>query len=97
MICSDEPGVYIEGSHGIRIENMILAKKGLKNEFGQFMEFEFLTWVPIDTECINLDLMEERDIEALNAYHREVYEKVAPLLEAEEQSWLAKACAPVGR
>ena len=75
MICSDEPGIYIEGSHGIRTENLMVCRKGEKNAYGQFMEFEFLTMVPIDLDALDPSLMEARDREWLNQYHKEVYEK----------------------
>ena len=63
MITSDEPGLYIEGKHGIRTENLILCKKDEKNEYGQFMKFEFLTFVPIDVDAVDKNLMTERDVE----------------------------------
>lgn len=88
MITSDEPGVYIEGSHGVRIENLVVCKKAEKNEYGQFMEFEFLTFVPVDLEALDKSLMSERDVELLNAYHKEVYEKISPYLTEEESAWL---------
>lgn len=95
MICSDEPGLYIEGSHGIRTENLILCRKAEKNSYGQFMEFEFLTFVPIDLDALDLSLMEKRDIQYLNEYHRQVYEKISPYLDQEERQWLKKATRDV--
>lgn len=95
MICSDEPGLYIEGSHGIRTENLIVSKKGEKNQYGQFMEFEFLTFVPIDLDALDVTLMEERDIQYLNEYHRQVYEKISPYLTGEECEWLKAVTRPV--
>ncbi len=91
MICSDEPGIYIEGSHGIRTENMMVCKKAEKNLYGQFMEFEFLTFVPIDLDALDVSLMEDRDIAWLNEYHRQVYEKISPHLNEEEANWLKYA------
>ena len=91
MVTSDEPGVYIEGSHGVRTENLIVCKKAEKNEYGQFMEFEFLTFVPIDLDALDKSLMSERDVELLNAYHKEVYEKISPYLTAEEAEWLKES------
>ncbi len=91
MICSDEPGIYIEGSHGIRTENMMVCKKAEKNLYGQFMEFEFLTFVPIDLDALDISLMEDRDIAWLNEYHRQVYEKISPHLNEEEANWLKYA------
>lgn len=95
MVCSDEPGVYIEGSHGIRIENQMFCKVDEKTEYGQFLRFEFLTYVPIDLDPVELSLMEERDILYLNEYHQQVYEKIAPHLTEEEASWLKDVTRPV--
>lgn len=91
MIVSDEPGVYITGSHGIRIENILAVKKDIKNESGQFMCFEHLTYVPIDLEAIDTSYMTEEDRLALNEYHSRVYEKITPLLNEEEKAWLKEA------
>ncbi len=95
MITSDEPGLYIEGSHGIRTENLILCKKEEKNSFGQFMGFEYLTWAPIDLEGIDCRYMTEGDRQLLNEYHRQVYEKISPFLPEEERAWLKSATAEV--
>ncbi len=95
MICSDEPGIYIEGSHGIRTENLIVCKKAEKNEYGQFMEFEYLTFVPIDLDALDVTLMEPRDIRYLNEYHRQVYEKISPYLPEEERQWLREVTREV--
>lgn len=91
MLVSDEPGVYMEGSHGIRIENILVVKKNVKNESGQFMHFEHLTYVPIDLEAIDTTTMTEEDRIALNEYHSQVYEKISPLLDEEERKWLKEA------
>lgn len=88
MITSDEPGIYIEGSHGIRTENMLVCKNAEKNQYGQFMEFECLTFVPIDLDAIDPSIMEPKDIAFLNEYHKEVYEKISPYLTDEEAAWL---------
>ncbi|MBO8463021.1 MAG: aminopeptidase P family protein, partial [Firmicutes bacterium] len=91
MVTSNEPGIYIAGSHGVRTENLIVCKKAEKNEYGQFMEFEYLTMVPIDLDAIDPTIMTERDITLLNAYHKEVYEKLSPYLNEEEKMWLQQA------
>lgn len=91
MITSDEPGVYIEGSHGIRTENLVLCVEDEKNEYGQFLRFEFLTYAPIDLDVVDLTLMTAEDIELLNAYHSQVYEKISPYLNDHEREWLAQA------
>ena len=88
MITSDEPGLYIEGKFGIRHENLLLCRKGEKNEYGQFMYFENLTWVPFDREAIDTSLMSDREIKLLNDYHEQVYEKISPFLNDEESVWL---------
>lgn len=95
MVLSDEPGVYIEGSHGIRIENVIVVKKGEKNGDGQFLHFDTLTYVPIDLDAIDTAYMQPKDMERLNAYHKAVYEKISPFLDKEEKEWLAEATRPV--
>jgi len=97
MVCSDEPGIYIEGSHGIRTENLIFCKEAEKTEYGQFLCFEYLTYVPIDTAPLDLSLMEDQDICWLNEYHQQVYEKLSPYLEGEEAQWLYQATRPVKR
>lgn len=90
MVITDEPGIYIEGSHGIRTENELLICEGEKNEYGQFMYFEPLTLVPIDLDAIDVELMSGREREWLNAYHRKVREMIGPHLPEEEQEWLEK-------
>ncbi len=88
MDITNEPGVYIEGSHGIRIENVMVARKDLKNEYGQFMHFDTLTYVPIDPEAIAPALFTPKQKEYYNEYQKQVYEKVAPHLTEEEREWL---------
>ncbi len=95
MVCSDEPGLYIEGSHGIRTENLVYCKEAEKTSFGQFLCFEYLTCVPIDLEPVDLSLMEKQDIAWLNEYHAQVYEKIAPGLTEEEARWLYDVTRPV--
>ena len=88
MITSDEPGIYLENQYGIRIENEILCRKGEKNEYGQFMYFEDLTFVPIDLDGVELSQISELDKERLNDYHAAVFEKLKPCFEGEELTWL---------
>ena len=88
MVITDEPGIYIEGSHGIRTENELLVRKGQKTEYGQFLYFEPITYVPIDLDAVNPDMMTKEDKAQLNAYHAKVYELVSPHLNEEEQEWL---------
>lgn len=88
MIVSDEPGFYKEGKFGIRHENLLLCKKGIKNEYGQFMVFDVLTMVPFDSDGIDLSLMNEDEVDYLNNYHKKVYENISPYLNEEEKKWL---------
>ena len=88
MITTNEPGFYKAGSHGIRLENEMLCKKGIKNEYGQFMEFEPLTIAPLDLDAIDVNLMNEDEKAYLNEYHKMVFDTVSPFLTAEETEWL---------
>ena len=88
MVITNEPGIYIEGSHGIRTENELLVRNGQKTEYGQFLYFEPITYVPIDLDAVNPDMMTKEDKEQLNAYHAKVYELVSPHLNEEERKWL---------
>ena len=97
MLTSDEPGIYIEGSHGIRTENLMLCRKAEKNMYGQFMRFEFVTMVPIDLDGIDTQYMTEKDVELLNNYHKEVYEKISPYLEGDEKEWLKEATRTISK
>ena len=90
MDVTNEPGIYIEGSHGIRIENVMVVENDVKNEYGQFMHFKTLTWIPIDMEAIDEKHMTETQRALLYAYQRGVYEKVSPYLSEEEVEWLKK-------
>ena len=90
MVTTDEPGVYIAGKHGIRLENELVCRKGEKNAFGQFLYFEPLTLVPIDLDAVEPSLLNETDRARLNAYHALVYETLAPHLDADERVWLAE-------
>ena len=95
MVISNEPGVYIAGSHGIRIENIVVARNDSKNEYGQFMHFETLTYAPIDLEAIDVSLLTPKQREYLNEYHKAVFEKVSPFLNEEEKAWLSNATKEV--
>lgn len=90
MVTSDEPGLYIEGSHGIRIETDILCRELYTNEYGRFMGFEALTYVPIDRKAILLDEMSKEEIGYLNDYHKLVYKKLSPVLEGADLEYLRK-------
>ena len=88
MVTTDEPGIYMEGKYGIRTENELLCVKGENNAYGQFMEFEILTLVPIDLDGILPQEMTETERERLNDYHEKVYRTLAPHLTEEEREWL---------
>ena len=88
MLVSDEPGVYVAGSHGIRTENILLCEKYAENEDGEFLCFHPLTLVPIDLDGILPEYMSEEDRKNLNEYHSMVYEAVSPYLNEEEKNWL---------
>ena len=90
MVITDEPGLYIEGSHGIRLENELLARKGIQNEYGQFLYFETITLIPFDLDAINPAILDEENKKLLNAYHKRVYEEIAPHLNEEEKAFLKK-------
>ena len=90
MVITDEPGLYIEGSHGIRLENELLARKGVQNEYGQFLYFETITLIPFDLDAISLDMLNEENRKLLNDYHKRVYEEIAPHLNEEEKVFLKK-------
>ncbi|HBH1342546.1 aminopeptidase P family protein [Clostridioides difficile] len=88
MVTTNEPGIYIEGSHGIRTENEIVVRKAEKNLYGQFMEFEVVTLAPIDLDGIVPELMNKDEKDYLNWYHKLVYDKISPFLTDEEREWL---------
>ncbi|BDE79333.1 aminopeptidase P family protein [Clostridioides difficile] len=88
MVTTNEPGIYIEGSHGIRTENEIVVRKAEKNFYGQFMEFEVVTLAPIDLDGIAPELMNKDEKDYLNWYHKLVYDKISPFLTDEEREWL---------
>lgn len=95
MVITDEPGLYIAGSHGIRTENELLVQKGVKNEYGQFLYFEVLTYVPIDLDAVLPERMTQEEKDQLNRYHQNVYEKISPYLTEDEQEWLRHYTRPV--
>ncbi len=88
MDITNEPGVYIQNSHGIRIENVMVARNDIKNEYGQFMHFDTLTWVPIDREGIDEKYLTEEQRVLLRGYQKQVYDRISPYLTQEEAQWL---------
>lgn len=88
MTVTDEPGLYLAGKFGVRIENTLLIKDYMETEFGKFLQMESLTLCPIDTAPIDVDMLLPEELNWLNSYHAEVYAKLAPYLDEEEQIWL---------
>ncbi len=88
MVTTDEPGVYVDGSYGIRFENELLCEKDTQNEYGTFLRFRILTVAPLDPELIDTKWLDRSDLERINRYNRFVYETLAPRLEAEELEYL---------
>lgn len=97
MYLSDEPGLYVPGSFGVRIENLLLVENDHTSEYGRFLKFETVTFCPIDKTCLDLGLMTEEDIRLLNRYHQRVYEELAEEMTEEEREWLRAACEPMVR
>ena len=95
MIVSDEPGIYLKDRYGIRTENILEVRNGVKNGDGQFMEFAHLTYVPIDLDALLPEEMPHKEREALNAYHKNVYDKISPYLTEDEKAWLAEATSAI--
>ncbi len=95
MIVSDEPGVYLAGRFGVRIENILEVVKAQETEYGNFLKFDMLTWVPIDREALDIKYLSGEDVERIDRYHAQVYEKIAPYLAEEEKEWLRKATKPL--
>ena len=90
MVTTDEPGIYIEGKYGIRTENELICRKGVKNQFGQFMYFENVTYVPIDLDAVDPDQMTYVERKQLNDYHAMVFNTMSPYFEGEELEFLRK-------
>lgn len=97
MITSDEPGLYLQGRYGIRLENLILCINDKTTKMGQFLRFETLTMVPFDREAVLLEDMSDEEISRLNDYHRLVYERISPYLAQEEKQWLYQETRPLER
>ena len=95
MTLTDEPGLYLAGKFGVRIENTVLISDYMSTEFGEFLQIEPLTLCPIDTTPIDVDMLLPEEIDWLNAYHHSVYEKLSPFLDEEEKIWLENATKPI--
>ena len=97
MTVTDEPGIYLAGKFGVRIENTLLVTPYKETEFGQFLQFDSLTLCPIDTSPIIVDMLLPEEISWLNTYHQRVFDTLSPHLTQEESAWLRNACAPCQR
>lgn len=95
MVTSDEPGIYVEGSHGVRIENLTVCVEAKKTSFGTFLGFETITLFPIDTAPIMVDLLTPQEVKWLNDYHKQVYDALSPHLDGEDLDWLRQACQEI--
>lgn len=95
MVLSDEPGIYREGMHGIRHENLLLCRCVGDNEFGSWLGFETLTLCHFDTSCLDVSLLTSDEREWLNSYNERVYEKLSPRLPADVAAWLRGKTMPV--
>lgn len=97
MTVTNEPGLYLSGKFGVRIENTLLIKDYQTTEFGKFLQMESLTLCPIDLIPVDFSMLQPEEIEWLDTYHRDVFEKLSPYLEGEELEWLREATRPVDR
>jgi len=95
MVISDEPGLYKEGRHGIRIENLLYIKKDIKTEFGQFYSMEFLTLCPYERDLINVDMLSNQEIKMINEYNKKVYETLTGKVDPEAEEYLRAATEPL--
>ena len=95
MYMSNEPGLYRTNKYGIRTENLVHIVPAMKTEFGQFLKFETVTLFPIDQVLIDVELLTDAEVDWLNAYHKKVYELIAPKLDGDEREWLSKKCAKI--
>ncbi len=91
MVTSDEPGVYVEGQFGIRIENELLTVKDKQNEYGTWLKFDMLTAVPVELELVDVKYLNEKDKEQLNGYHKWVYDTLSPYMQGHELELLKES------
>jgi Xaa-Pro aminopeptidase len=95
MTVTDEPGIYLAGKFGVRIENTLLVVPYMETEFGKFLQFESLTLCPIDKAPIMKEMLLQEEVDWLNDYHQHVFEKLSPYLDFDEKEWLRGACEPL--
>lgn len=97
MTVTDEPGLYLSGKFGVRIENTLLINDYQTTDFGKFLQMESLTLCPIDLTPVDFSMLQPEEIEWLDTYHRDVFEKLSPYLEGEDLEWLREATRPVDK
>ena len=95
MTVTDEPGIYLAGKFGVRIENTLLITPYKETEFGKFLQFESLTLCPIDKSPIIKEMLLDEEVDWLNSYHQRVLDLLSPYLSEDEAEWLREACAPI--
>jgi Xaa-Pro aminopeptidase len=95
MLTSNEPGFYQTGEYGIRIENLLLTIDSASKGFGPFLAFESVTLFPIDQKLIDISLLEKKEIDWLNQYHRKVFDTLSPHLSPEEVAWMEEQCRAI--
>ena len=97
MTVTNEPGLYLAGKFGVRIENTMLITEYMNTEYGRFLKLEPLTLCPIDKAPIDVDMLADEELDYLNDYHAAVFKSLSPYLDDEMTEWLANACAPLTR
>ena len=95
MVVSDEPGLYKAGRYGIRIENLLAVREDESSEFGDFLSFENLTYVPYEKSLIDVNLLTDDEIERINSYHRKVFYMLSPYLDSYSAEWLKQYASPI--
>ena len=95
MLVTDEPGLYLEGQYGIRCENTLLVVPAMTTEMGEFLAFEPVTLYPFDRKLVDTSILDDAELEWLNAYHAKVYQTLEPMLDDNEQAWLRKTTQPL--
>jgi Xaa-Pro aminopeptidase len=95
MTITNEPGIYRQGKHGVRIENTMLIVEDGETEFGRFLRLEPLTLCPIDLTPVIWEMMTPEEVAYLNTYHKKVCDELSPYLEGEEKEWLKRQCSMV--
>ncbi|MDE6804555.1 MAG: M24 family metallopeptidase C-terminal domain-containing protein, partial [Muribaculaceae bacterium] len=97
QVTSNEPGLYLEGQYGIRIENLIVTVPAMTTDFGAFYRFDTVTLFPIDTTLVDTSIMTDDEIKWLNDYHAQVCNALTPLLSADEAAWLKNKTQPISK